>query len=694
MLGILVVPVISGSAVGADSASSAAYGADAVKAVQRTPSYPSCSPGPPTTYDPMTVRLAQSPYSDSARAQVDISSVVSGGAYLRMFASGDSSEPWGIAMYQNTTDLEVRWSGTSSSWVLPNASGYGTARRFTEKGQVFGLYSGGFLHDSSVEHYGNFFLIGQTWPTGTWPSGDTLTYTPDPAQNDCTGTGFYVASAKTSAMAGPVVITGADSATVVAPATAVGTLSGNVAVTWSISSSRDSALFQVSPSGAVSFTSAPTPGTYAVTVVATNSSATSNSKTISVTVPVPPTITGASAVAVTVPATAVQTLTASMAVSWSITGGADAALFQVGAATGAVSFSGASTAGTYVVIVTATDAAIAGNVSTKAITVTASSGSGSGGSTGGFSGSGSSSSSASSSSSSSAASAPSTAAPAVSATSVLMPINSSDNGNLPEGGLAQGGSLLLVNGQTSPVSVVPDGTKPSTGLVATGEGWWLRLSGRSRADIPLGLTASGALILQSPQARTRTKSVQPVAQASGRGLKASSEVRFYILPETLIGALSTNDAGALQGDVPMPAGMAPGTYTLQMNALTPSGDVRSLSIGVLVRAAGTRARIVSSTARVLFPKANATLAPAEKADLRLLARTIGSSAVSVEAWGYVQKSDSSANDKALSKSRAKAVASFLRSLGLRGKYIVRGLGAGGSKVKDRKVVLTVKHVKR
>ena len=694
MLGISVVPVISGSAVGADSASSAAYGADAVKAVQRTPSYPSCSPGPPTTYDPMTVRLAQSPYSDSARAQVDISSVVSGGAYLRMFASGDSSEPWGIAMYQNTTDLEVRWSGTSSSWVLPSASGYGTARRFTEKGQAFGLYSGGFLHDSSVEHYGNFFLIGQTWPTGTWPSGDTLTYTPDAAQNDCTGTGFYVASAKTSAMAGPVVITGADSATVVAPATAVGTLTGNVAVTWSISSSRDSALFQVSASGAVSFTSAPTPGTYAVTVVATNSSATSNSKTISVTVPVPPTITGASAVAVTVPATAVQTLTASMAVSWSITGGTDAALFQVGAATGAVSFSGASTAGTYVVIVTATDAAIAGNVSTKTITVTASSGSGSGGGTGGFSGSGSSSSSASSSSSSSAASAPSTATPAVSTTSVLTPINSSDNGNLPEGGLAQGGSLLLVNGQTSPVSVVPDGTKPSTGLVATGEGWWLRLSGRSRADIPLGLTASGALILQSPQARTRAKSVQPVAQASGRGLKASSEVRFYILPETLIGALSTNDAGALQGDVPMPAGMAPGTYTLQMNALTPSGDVRSLSIGVLVRAAGNRERIVSSTARVLFPKASAMLAPAEKADLRLLARTIGSSAVSVEAWGYVQKSDSPANDKSLSKSRARAVASFLRLLGVRGKYTVRGFGAGGSNVKDRKVVLTVKHIKR
>jgi outer membrane protein OmpA-like peptidoglycan-associated protein len=59
----------------------------------------------------------------------------------------------------------------------------------------------------------------------------------------------------------------------------------------------------------------------------------------------------------------------------------------------------------------------------------------------------------------------------------------------------------------------------------------------------------------------------------------------------------------------------------------------------------------------------------------------------------VQKSDSTANDKALSKSRAKAVASFLRSLGVRGKYVVRGLGAAGAKVQDRKVIVTVKYVK-
>ena len=119
-----------------------------------------------------------------------------------------------------------------------------------------------------------------------------------------------------------------------------------------------------------------------------------------------------------------------------------------------------------------------------------------------------------------------------------------------------------------------------------------------------------------------------------------------------------------------------------------------MSIGVVVLAAKKSTRTVSSSARVQFAQANAKLAPAEKSDLRMLARKIGSSAVSIEAWGYVQKSDSTANDKSLSKSRAKAVASFLRSLGVRGKYTVRGFGVGGSKVKDRKVVLTVKHIKR
>ena len=171
VLGFLVVPAIQGSAA-TDSALTAAYGPNGVKAVQRSPAYPGCS-GTPATYGAITMSSGTNAYSDSAGGPVDLANVVSGGAYLRMFASGDAAQPWGVAMYQNTTNDEVKWlAGSPGAWLLPAAAGYSSAARFSGKGQAYGLYSGGFLHTSYPMDYGNFFLIGQTWP-----SANTLTYT-------------------------------------------------------------------------------------------------------------------------------------------------------------------------------------------------------------------------------------------------------------------------------------------------------------------------------------------------------------------------------------------------------------------------------------------------------------------------------------------------------------------------------------
>ena len=99
----------------------------------------------------------------------------------------------------------------------------------------------------------------------------------------------------------------------------------------------------------------------------------------------PPTITGpsggagasTSSVSVVENTTAVHTFTASEAVTWSISGGADAALFTINSSTGALSFlaarnfeapADADTNNTYVVVVRATDGA--SNFSTQTVTVT------------------------------------------------------------------------------------------------------------------------------------------------------------------------------------------------------------------------------------------------------------------------------------------------------------------------------------
>jgi hypothetical protein len=108
---------------------------------------------------------------------------------------------------------------------------------------------------------------------------------------------------------------------------------------------------------------------------------------------------------------------------------------------------------------------------------------------------------------------------------------------------------------------------------------------------PLGLIGRQTLILQSqPITRSlRSKDaapkarVQPVAVSTGKGFKANSTVRFYLLPGTEMGTLTTDANGVYSGRVPVPAGLRPGPYTVQVNGFAPDGSVRSLSIGVVVR---------------------------------------------------------------------------------------------------------------
>jgi len=58
--------------------------------------------------------------------------------------------------------------------------------------------------------------------------------------------------------------------------------------------------------------------------------------------------------------------------------------------------------------------------------------------------------------------------------------------------------------------------------------------------------------------------------------------------------------------------------------------------------------------------------------------------------GFVQPTSSTANDRSLSTRRARVVAKYLRSLGLKGRYRVRGDGAArDSGASARRVVVTV-----
>lgn len=226
----------------------------------------------------------------------------------------------------------------------------------------------------------------------------------------------------------------------------------------------------------------------------------------------------------------------------------------------------------------------------------------------------------------------------------------------------------------------------------------MRLAGRGDQNDPLGLTDQQALILQSQQgARTgplrtspwkRQPAVQPVARTSGTGFLASSPVKLYLLPSTYLGTVQTDIAGDYAGQVPIPRGIAPGSYTLQANGFSPQGQVRSLSIGVVVRKpepATLKARAV-----VYFDVLSARLTKPGKKALRALVGSTGLNGVRNVVVGYVQPTSITENDQSLSTRRARTVARFLRTLGLSGVYVVRGDGvAQDIGDKARRVNVTV-----
>jgi VCBS repeat-containing protein len=186
--------------------------------------------------------------------------------------------------------------------------------------------------------------------------------------------------------------------------TAVATLSANEPVTWSLIGGADQAKFVIdASSGALSFIAAPnyelpadTDGnnTYVVQVRAVDGSGNASTQTVTVTIAdvnetIPditaPLITGPSGGAgdatsvrsINENTTAVATLSADEAVTWSLVGGADQVKFVIDPTNGALSFIAAPNYevpadsdgnNTYVVQVRAVDSS--GNVSTQTVTVT------------------------------------------------------------------------------------------------------------------------------------------------------------------------------------------------------------------------------------------------------------------------------------------------------------------------------------
>jgi uncharacterized repeat protein (TIGR02543 family) len=279
----------------------------------------------------------------------------------------------------------------------------------------------------------------------------------------------------------------------------------------------------------------------------------------------------------------------------------------------------------------------------------------------------------------------------------LDPITNDANPNIPAKGSLPSSSVLLttIGASGSSTQSINVAFTVDAGRVQTPD-FSLSLASRyaSATDTP---GTPGSLTLYSrttnvrSQSRAATKSSEPTLDTAGTGFKAGTPLRVYLLPNTLVGELTADAAGNFSASIPVPSGLTPGAQIMQINGFANDGSVRSLSIGVVVKSVAASPAVMQARASVQFASGSAKLTRSGQSQLRnLVSRTGKSGAMSVVGFARGQKLTASA--KTLSDARARAVASYLRGLGLKGSYTVRGVWVvGGSVSTGQRVTVVVSY---
>jgi hypothetical protein len=192
-------------------------------------------------------------------------------------------------------------------------------------------------------------------------------------------------------------------------------------------------------------------------------------------------------------------------------------------------------------------------------------------------------------------------------------------------------------------------------LIIEGSGFTLRLGGSSAEFESTDSSGRGVLVLEQ----------NGTAAAEGFGFSPGTPVYVWLFSQPrLLGTLTVDAVGAFGGTVPIPGDVPVGRHTLQVNGLTPQGQVRSLSLGVQVTAAPTRPMTAKAT--ISFAPASATLDASAKKTLRGLARGRVKTTVRTVVIGYAHSTNWKSANRALAQRRANAVITYVKSLGVTG----------------------------
>jgi hypothetical protein len=142
--------------------------------------------------------------------------------------------------------------------------------------------------------------------------------------------------------------------------------------------------------------------------------------------------------------------------------------------------------------------------------------------------------------------------------------------SLPE--LTPTQSLAYENGSAVGVELVRN--RSESGYILNGDGWVVNLEATDTTGTPLVLDNSGNIILNEERA----------VSFSGTGFAPGSTIRVWLFsdPSELMTVVADAN-GNFSGTTTLPVGIPEGQHTVQLNGLSKDGQVRSVSLGVVVQ---------------------------------------------------------------------------------------------------------------
>jgi hypothetical protein len=140
---------------------------------------------------------------------------------------------------------------------------------------------------------------------------------------------------------------------------------------------------------------------------------------------------------------------------------------------------------------------------------------------------------------------------------------------LPE--LTPSESLAYENG--SPVQIQLERTEQDNGYVLVGDGWQVALQAADSSGSPLRIDDSGNIILNKDR----------FVQFSGSGFAPGSIVKVWLFSDPAeVSEVIADSSGNFLGEAQLPEGIPVGQHTVQLNGLSKDGQLRSVSLGVIV----------------------------------------------------------------------------------------------------------------